>query len=269
VTLSIPHRSAVAPSAALGAGDGGPELDARNITVRFGNLVALASVDLYLAQGEILGLIGPNGAGKTTMVNVLSGFQRPTNGCVLLGGKDVTNGKPEALARRGLTRTFQSTRVFGNLSVLDNVLTGGVGRGVRRKSALARARQLLERMGLADRASAEASTLSHGHQRIVGLMRALATDPRVLLLDEPAAGLDEIESAELVGVIRATRDEVGCGIMVIEHDMRVIMPLCERIHVLDYGKTIAVGTPDEVRNDPRVVAAYLGTRRNADGADDR
>ena len=260
--------AAVTPLESSGRdGGGGSLLDARSITVRFGNLVALSEVDLHLLKGEILGLIGPNGAGKTTMVNVLSGFQRPTWGSVSLAGADVTHRTPEELARRGLTRTFQSTRVFGTLSVLDNVRAGAVGRGIRRRSADVRAHELLDRVGFADRALAEASTLSHGHQRIVSLMRALATNPDVLLLDEPAAGLDEIESRELIDLIRGIRDEVGCAIMVIEHDMRVIMPLCERIHVLDYGRTIAVGTPGEIRNDPGVVSAYLGTAKASDAHD--
>jgi branched-chain amino acid transport system ATP-binding protein len=238
----------------------GAALRAEGATVQFGRLSALTEVDLALGEGEILGLIGPNGAGKTTMVNVLSGFQRPTGGRVLIGERDVTGLKPERLAHLGLTRTFQSTRLFGLLTVRENVETGIVGRRTRQRSVRATAQALLERMGLAHQADARASTLSHGHQRLIGVVRALATEPRFLLLDEPAAGLDEGESAELAGVIRRVRDEFGCGVMVIEHDMRVIMPLCERIHVLNHGRTIAVGTATEIRADPAVVEAYLGTR---------
>jgi ABC-type branched-subunit amino acid transport system ATPase component len=230
------------------------------VTVRFGSLVALSDVDLHLEKGELMGLIGPNGAGKTTMVNVLSGFQRPSEGKVVLDDADeVTNLGPESLARRGLTRTFQSTRVFARMTVFENVEAGGVGCGVRRRKAGAKASELIEAMGFANQASALASTLSQGHRRMVGLMRALATEPDLLLLDEPAAGLDEGESRDLVDVIRRVRDQFGCGIMIIEHDMRVIMPLCERIHVLNYGETIAEGAPEMIRRDPQVMAAYLGS----------
>jgi branched-chain amino acid transport system ATP-binding protein len=235
-------------------------LRAEGATVRFGRLSALSEVGLELGEGEILGLIGPNGAGKTTMINVLSGFQRPTGGRVLIGERDVTAFPPERRAHLGLTRTFQSTRLFSLLTVLENVEAGLVGRGARRGSARVRARDLLERMGFGHYAHARAGTLSHGHQRLIGVVRALATEPRFLLLDEPAAGLDERESDELVGVIRRVREDFGCGVMVIEHDMRVIMPLCERIHVLNHGKTIAVGTAEQIQADPAVVEAYLGTR---------
>jgi branched-chain amino acid transport system ATP-binding protein len=245
------------------------EVSAHGVTVRFGSLVALSEVDLRLAKGDLLGLIGPNGAGKTTMVNVLSGFQRPTDGKVMLKNQDMTGARAEVLARRGLTRTFQSTRIFSQLTVLENVEAGAVGCGAGRRRARAQARALVDRMGFADRASNVAATLSHGHRRLVGMLRALATEPTLLLLDEPAAGLDENESHELVDFIRRVRDEFGCGIMVIEHDMSVIMPLCERIHVLDYGRSIAEDTAAAIRKDPRVIQAYLGTTKASVAADDQ
>ena len=228
------------------------------VTVRFGNLVALSDVDLSLKKGELLGLIGPNGAGKTTIVNVISGFQRLSEGKIWLGDDDVTATKAEVLVRRGVTRTFQGARVFGQLSVLENVEAGAVGCGKSRRVARKEARALVDRVGFSALGSSSAVNLSHGQRRVVGLLRALATQPDLLLLDEPAAGLDEDESRDLVGAIRWVRDEFGCGVMVIEHDMGVIMPLCERIHVLNYGRTIAEGAPAEVAANPAVIDAYIG-----------
>src|SRR6185437_14622564 len=199
-----------------------------------------------------------NGAGKTTLVNALSGFQKPTAGRVRLNGADVTGWLPHRLARRGLTRTFQSVRLFPGLTVLENVELGGVGVGLRRPSARRAARELLARLGLADRADQLATGLPHGLERRLGIVRALAARPSFLLLDEPAAGLNENESDELVDVLTLIRDDFSCALVVIEHDMRLIMRLCERIQVLDYGKTISLGTPAEVRNDPAVLTAYLG-----------
>jgi branched-chain amino acid transport system ATP-binding protein len=224
-------------------------------------VIALEDVSLRLVQGEIVGLIGPNGAGKTTLVNVLTGFQRPSEGQVFLGGMDVGRSTPEALARMRLTRTFQSTRLFTHLSVLDNVQAGAAGCGVARKTARMAAGALIDRIGLGRSAHAPVSSLSQSHQRLVGLLRALATGPALLILDEPAAGLSGVETDQLCAVIRNLRDEFGCGVMVIDHDMSVVMPVCGRIHVLDHGRTIAVGPPDTVQQDPRVVAAYLGFDR--------
>jgi branched-chain amino acid transport system ATP-binding protein len=233
-------------------------LTAREVTVEFDGLTALADVDLSLEQGEILGLIGPNGAGKTTMVNVLSGFQRPTNGEVAVAGEAMTGARPDRVARKGVARTFQSVRVFPALTVRENVEAAAVASGSNRRDARGACDDLLERMGLADQATKSADALPHGDERRLGIARALATRPRFLLLDEPAAGLNEAESDELVMRIRAIRDDFGCGVLLIEHDVRLMMDVSERIQVLDYGKTIAVGTPQEVRHDPRVIAAYLG-----------
>jgi len=241
-------------------------LEARGLKVHFGGVRAVDGVDLLLRKGEILGLIGPNGAGKTTLVNALSGFQKPTAGTVLLNGTDVTGWKPARLARRGLTRTFQSVRLFPDLTVLENVELGGVGVGMRRAAARRSAQGLLERLNLDDKAHLYGTGLPHGLERRVGIVRALAAKPTFLLLDEPAAGLNENESDELVDVLTLIRDDFSCALVVIEHDMRLIMRLCERIQVLDYGKTISLGTPAEVRNDPAVLTAYLG-RRPVDAPD--
>src|SRR6266545_3776609 len=216
--------------------------------------------------GELLGLIGPNGAGKTTLVNALSGFQKPTAGNVRMNGTDVTGWSPYRLARRGLTRTFQSVRLFPGLTVLENVELGGVGVGMRRPAARKWARELLERLSLGDKAHLYATGLPHGLERRLGVVRALAAKPNFLMLDEPAAGLNEQESDELVGSLTLIRDDFSCALVVIEHDMRLIMRLCERIQVLDYGKTISVGTPAHVRSDPAVLKAYLG-RRAVDAGD--
>jgi len=249
-----------------GPASGGELLEAQGLEVHFGGVRAVDGVDLELRKGEILGLIGPNGAGKTTLVNALSGFQKPTAGRVLLNGADVTGWSAHRLARRGLARTFQSVRLFPGLTVLENVELGAVGVGVRRPAARRLARELLERLGLAGKADALATGLPHGLERRLGIVRALAAKPAFLLLDEPAAGLNERESDELVGALTLIRDDFSCALVVIEHDMRVIMRLCERIQVLDYGKTISIGTPAQVRADPAVLTAYLG-RRTVDAGD--
>jgi branched-chain amino acid transport system ATP-binding protein len=241
-------------------------LEAAGLKVHFGGVHAVDGVDLTLEKGEILGLIGPNGAGKTTLVNALSGFQKPTAGKVFLNGAEVTGWSPHRLARRGLARTFQGVRLFADLTVLENVELGAVGVGMRRTAARRWARELLERLHLADRAHLYGAGLPHGLERRLGIVRALAAKPSFLLLDEPAAGLNEQESDELVDALTTIRDDFSCALVVIEHDMRVIMRLCERIQVLDYGKTISLGTPAQVRRDPAVLTAYLG-RRAVDAAD--
>ena len=233
-------------------------LKARDVRVHFEGVKALDGVDLDLARDEIVGLIGPNGAGKTTLVNVLSGFQRPSEGTVRLSGIDTTDWNPARLASAGLTRTFQNARLFHNLTVFENVEAGAVGVGCRRGEARRRAAEMLERFHLHSRASVLAGSLAHGDERRLGIARAFATQPRFLLLDEPAAGLNEQESDELVRVLTAIREDFPVGVLVIEHDMRVIMRFCERIQVLDYGRTIAIGRPDEIRENPAVLDAYLG-----------
>jgi ABC-type branched-subunit amino acid transport system ATPase component len=238
-------------------------LQARGVRVDFEGVRAVDDVDLTLAQGEILGLIGPNGAGKTTLVNVLSGCQAPSSGDVLLGGMRVTGWPAHRLARRGLARTFQAVRVFARLTVLENVEAGAVAVGLSRSRSRARARDVLAWFGLAERAGARAGSLALGEERLLGIARALATGPRWVLLDEPAAGLNDVEADMLLESLLASRDRLGCGLLVIEHDMRVIMRLCERIQVLDSGRTISEGTPEQTRANPAVLAAYLGSRAPA------
>jgi ABC-type branched-subunit amino acid transport system ATPase component len=242
-------------------------LEASGVSVHFAGLRAVDGVDVSVGAGEILGLIGPNGAGKTTLVNALTGFQRLTAGSVRLGGLDVTGWSANSLARKGVCRTFQAVRLFPDLSVFENVQMGAVGAGKSRRDAAREATALLERMQLESVADRPASAIPHGQERRVGIARALATQPRFMLLDEPGAGLNEGESAELVASLRRIRDDFGCALMVIEHDMGLIMQLCERIQVMDHGKTLAIGAPREVARDPAVLEAYLGTggARDAEG----
>jgi branched-chain amino acid transport system ATP-binding protein len=233
-------------------------LRADGVSVHFAGVRAVDDVSLELHFGEILGLIGPNGAGKTTFVNALSGFQRPTNGHVFLDDVEVTGMAPARLARRGLTRTFQAVRVFGDLTVYENVEAAELSTVRRRNEAAPAVWELLRWVDLADRADQLASSLPYGDERRLGLVRALATQPAFVLLDEPAAGLNELESQQLMEVITRVRDEYGCGILVIEHHMPLIMRLCDRVHVLNYGTTLSVGTPAEIQIDPAVIDAYLG-----------
>jgi branched-chain amino acid transport system ATP-binding protein len=223
------------------------ELQARGVTVRFGGLVAVDDVSVSLRRGEILGLIGPNGAGKTTLVNVLSGFQRPLTGGIFVGERDCTRFARHGFAHAGVVRTFQAVRLFRGLTVSENVEIGYVSQGAGRAEARRRAAQILGEL-----------KLSYGEERRVGLARALATNPRFLLLDEPAAGLAAAEAEELRDVIVGIRSKYDCGILVIEHNMALVMNLCERIQVLDSGRTLAAGTPDEIRANAGVRRAYLG-----------
>jgi branched-chain amino acid transport system ATP-binding protein len=237
----------------------GATLEARGVRVDFDGIRAVDDVGLTLQRGEILGLIGPNGAGKTTLVNVLSGFQAPSTGEVTLAGLRVTGWPAHRLARKGLARTFQSVRVFGRLTARENVEAGAVGVGLSRRRARGRAEEILGWLGLSRRGDAIGASLTLGEERLLGIARAVATGPRWLLLDEPAAGLNDAEGDALLAALTTTRDQVGCGLLVIEHDMRLIMRLCERIQVLDSGRTIGEGSPEHVRSDPAVLAAYLGS----------
>ena len=233
-------------------------LEARQVSVHFDGIRAVDEVDLDLVQGEILGLIGPNGAGKTTLVNALSGFQRPNAGGVRLGGDTTTRWSPARLANHGLTRTFQAVRLFPSMTVRENVEVAALVSSKRSAIAARRADELLGLFGLGAVAEAPASSLPYGDERRLGIARALATSPRLLLLDEPAAGLNEQESDGLLDVLALIRSDMGCGLLVIEHDMRLVMRLCDRLQVLDYGRTIFVGNPAEAQRDTAVLEAYLG-----------
>jgi branched-chain amino acid transport system ATP-binding protein len=219
---------------------------------------ALDDVTLSLERGEVVGLIGPNGAGKSTLVNVLSGFDRPSSGSVELDGRDVTGWPAHRRGRRGLARTFQHSHSFSALSVRENVEVSALGVGASPRAAAARAAQLLDLLDLTGRAEVPASSLAHGDERRLSVARALATEPRFVLMDEPAAGLPEAEVPAFAAVVRQVRDGHGAGVLLIDHNMALVMDVCDRIHVLDQGRTLAEGTPRDIRANLDVAAAYLG-----------
>lgn len=227
--------------------------------VRFGGLVALGGVSLHIGRDRIVGLIGPNGAGKTTFINVASGYQPMDSGKIFLDIREITRWSVARRAHHGLSRTFQGIRLFGALSVVENVELGAVGVGLSRNVARSQAEELLLRLGLGDDAAQPAESLPQGKRRLAGLARALASRPRYVLLDEPAAGLAEEEVDHLVRALGAVRDDFGVGLLVVEHDMRLVMNLCEWIYVLDHGRLIAEGVPETLRKDPEVLRAYLGS----------
>lgn len=238
------------------AGDGA--LHAEGISVAFSGLQVLRGVGVTLRPGEALGLIGPNGAGKTTLVNVLSGFQKPDSGSVALDGADVTGRAPTRLARGGLARTFQAALPFPHLSGLESVAVGAMGVGVGRRRAIGVAADVLGRLDLLEQSILPAGSLPPGDQHLLGIARALATRPRFLLLDEPAAGLNDRECEELVPILRGVLEDFGCGILLIEHDVDFVMSLCCRVQVLDDGRTLRIGSPEEIKTDPAVIETYLG-----------
>jgi branched-chain amino acid transport system ATP-binding protein len=236
----------------------GDTLRATAVSRAFDALHALRDVTLELRRHEVVGLIGPNGAGKTTLVNVLTGFDFPTSGSVELSGRDVTSWTPHRRGRAGLARTFQHSRSFARLSVRENVEVAALGSGARPGEARRRADELLQLLGLRGRGEQPAGSLAHGDERKLGVARALATRPSFLLLDEPAAGLPEGEVPEFAAVVRSVRDEHQAGVLLIDHNMALVMDVCDRIQVLDQGRTLAEGTPAEVRGNLDVAAAYLG-----------
>ena len=243
-----------------------PTLVAEGIRVWFEGVRAVDGVDLTLERGQIMGLIGPNGAGKTTFMNAASGFVELTGGTVTLDGTDVTGWSPQRLARNGLVRTFQDVATFPGLTVYENVELGALGAGLSRREARKHTAELLASMELDHLARMPASALPHGDERRVGIARAVACRPKFLLLDEPAAGLDDAESLALTRTIARLRGELGCGVLLVEHDMRIIFRVCERIQVLDYGKSIASGLPEEIRRNKAVIVAYLGEKGAQDAA---
>jgi branched-chain amino acid transport system ATP-binding protein len=236
----------------------GGTLRASSVSRSFEGVQALRGVTLELRRHEVLGLIGPNGAGKSTLVNVLSGFDRPTEGAVELEGRDVTRWPAHRRGRHGLARTFQHTHAFRGLSVRENVEVAALGVGVAPRQATKRADELLSVLGLAAYADAPAAALAHGDERRLGVARALATEPRFVLMDEPAAGLPEAEVPAFAELVRSVRDDHGAGVLLIDHNMALIMDVCDRIHVLDQGATLAEGAPAEIRANLDVAAAYLG-----------
>ncbi|HEV8298438.1 MAG TPA: ABC transporter ATP-binding protein [Acidimicrobiales bacterium] len=235
-------------------------LSAEDIVVQFGGLRALHNTSLGVEPGLVTGLIGPNGAGKTTLFNVVTGLQPPTAGRVVLDGVDITTKSPYKRARLGIARTFQKLEAFSSLTALDNVLVAAEARKAWDRSGFdprAVAAELLERVGIAGVADYMVGTLPTGTARLVELARALATNPRVLLLDEPSSGLNEDETGELSRLLREVVQS-GPAVLLVEHDMSFVMSACEFIYVLDFGEVIAAGTPNEVRADPSVQTAYLG-----------
>jgi branched-chain amino acid transport system ATP-binding protein len=250
-----------------------PLLQLDRVTIRFGGLTAVSEVSATIGDGELVGLIGPNGAGKTTVFNMITGVYQPTEGAIAFAGQPTARLKPFEITARGIARTFQNIRLFPSLSVFDNVrvafhlhlnhdsvhsLTRGKKFRAEETELEQRTKELLDIFNLYRLRDEDAKCLPYGDQRRLEIVRALATQPKLLLLDEPAAGMNPAEKAELMKLIRFIQEKFQLAILLVEHDMKVVMGICQRIHVLEYGRKIAEGTPEEVRRNPAVIAAYLG-----------